>query len=83
MSEWHKLFKRIFWQTFGYADAEFERALFRMTAFWHAIPLALIVRAIKPDVFREDFELTSEIGRSENADSFRHEISYLRGRNVR
>ena len=83
MSNWHKPFKHVFCETFGCSDAEFERALFRRTLFPHAIPLALIVRVIKPDVFREDFELISDIGRSENADSFRQEISYFHGRNVR
>jgi hypothetical protein len=81
--DWPKPFREAFCEHYGcaleaYADEVFRRGLHR-----HAVPVAWLIRALKPSYFDEDFEFIEEVGEVTNSELFKNEINYFHGRNLR
>src|SRR5580658_444359 len=55
-------FKSLFCEKFGCSPEDYEERAFRKFLYWHARPLAPVVRAIKPNYFLEDFQFIRYLG---------------------
>jgi hypothetical protein len=72
-------FKALFCQEFGCQPSEYEERAFRKCSYWHARLLAPMIRAVKPDFFREEFKLINYLGeatamREVNADLMEYSL---------
>lgn len=83
LSSWPKTFKEAFCERFRCPPERYEQSVFWRCLHRHAIPVAMLIRWINPEVFREDFDLIREIGGMNDPFLFRGEVDYFHGRNVR
>ena len=51
-------FKVLFCDRFGCPPSEFENRAFKELLYWHAKPLASVIRKFNPDFFDEDSAAT-------------------------
>jgi len=82
-SAWPKTFKEAFCDRFNCPPERYEERVFWRCLHRHAIPVAILIHWINPEVFREDFDLIHEIGGMNDPLLFRGELDYFHGRNVR
>jgi hypothetical protein len=57
-------FQLLFCERFGCPASEYQERAFRECLYWHAKPLAPVLRKLNPDFFREDFEFIRYLGQT-------------------
>jgi hypothetical protein len=60
-------FKSLFCEKFGCSSEEYEERAFRMFLYRHARLLAPVIRTIRPDFFRDDFNFIRYLGEALDA----------------
>ncbi|MBI4659717.1 MAG: hypothetical protein HY735_12825 [Verrucomicrobia bacterium] len=80
---WPKTFKQAYCEKFHCLEEAYEKEVFWRCLYRHALPFAASIYRKKPEFFREDFDLIREVGNMEDADTFRSEINFYYGRNIR
>ena len=55
-------FQSLFCQRFNCPTSEYDERAFRECLYWHARPLAPVLRRVKPDFFAEDFKFIGYLG---------------------
>lgn len=78
-----KTFLTLWCEQHGGTATEFERRLFWRCLNRHALPLAFFLIRLKPETFREDFEMLRDIKSSTNTDEVVGELNRFYGRNLR
>ncbi len=80
---WPKSFKQAFCEKYGCSQDVYEEKVFWCCLYRHALPLAAVIYWLKPDFFKEDFDLIREIDKMNSPEVFRSELNFFHGRNVR
>jgi len=80
---WPQTFKEAYCEKFHCREADYEMEVFRRCLYRHALPLSSFILSRNPKFFQEDFDLIREIGNIDHADTFRSEINFFYGRNLR
>ena len=62
MHEWS--FQDLFCERFRCPPSDFERRVFAKTLYWHAKPLALLLKVFFPNFFTEDLKFLRHLGQS-------------------
>ena len=76
-------FRQLFSSEHNCKPGEFEKRVFRMCLFPHALPFAGILRRINANFFREDLDLLRELATAKNTDEVICELNRFYGRNRR
>jgi hypothetical protein len=58
-------FQLLFCERFGCPICEYQERAFRQCLYWHAKPLAAILRRLNPDFFAEDFKFIRYLGEAD------------------
>lgn len=80
---WPKGFKEAFCERYRCSPEMYERRVFWRSLYRHAVPLAALIYWLKPEFFKEDFDLIRELDRMNNPEIFRSELNFFYGRNMR
>jgi hypothetical protein len=80
---WPQTFKLAFCQKFGYVPANYRAEVFWRSLYRHALPVAGILYRLKPEFFKEDFDLIAEIAEMTDPELFKGELNFFFGRNLR
>jgi hypothetical protein len=80
---WPKSFKHAYCEKFGCPDEAYETEVFWRGLYRHALPFAWWIYPKNAEFFQEDIDLIREVGFMNNPDTFRSEINFFYGRNLR
>jgi len=76
-------FKTLFCEQFNCSPDDYEEKAFKTLLYFHARPLAPIIRILKPDFFQADFKFIRYLGESEDYREAADSIADFRESNMR
>lgn len=80
---WPRTFQDAFCEKYCCASEDYETEVFWHCLYRHSLPVAWWIFKRDPDFFREDFDLIREVGTMSNPETFRSEVNFFYGRNLR
>ena len=81
--DWAETFAEAYCRRFRCSRESYPRNFFWRALQWRARPFAFLVLRLRPDWFREDFEVIAELAGARNHEVFKHDVNLFHARNLR